>query len=131
MSQAQTALFPIRQKLVLAGHCPAKKNLWKIGKRGMYIDEGVRSEISWLTLQARQQWKHGTVEHPDLSVTFYVHNSGSDRDNKLTTVLDCLASAGVIKNDNINRFNGMVVIEPAVLVGNPANEKTEVYIEVG
>ena len=97
----------------------------------MFLDQGTRSEIDWLTLQARQQWKHRTVEHPNVSVRFYVRSARPDRDNKLTTILDCLQAAGVIKSDNIERFNGMVVIEPAVVVSDKSREKTEVYIEVG
>ncbi len=128
----QKLLFgPIRKTLRLVGHCPAKKNLWTMGKRGMYINQAVRSEIDWITLQARQQWgQRPPVEHPAVVVTFYVRNRISDRDNKLTTILDCLRAAGVIVNDNTKRFNGPVVIEPAVVMVDPKDEQTLVYIEV-
>jgi hypothetical protein len=42
--------------LVLHGHCPSKKNLWKRGKGGRtYIDSATQALIDALTVQARAQ----------------------------------------------------------------------------
>lgn len=133
VTQHQAALFPIRQKLVLVGHMPGKKNLWKVGRGGrMYLDQHVKAQIDWITLQARQQWQQRPhVDHPNLVIRFFAYNAGSDEDGKYTTLCDCLQAAGVIKNDNFNHFSGMKVLEPAVIVGDPRQEKTEIYIEVG
>lgn len=112
--------------LVLQGHCPSKKNLWKRGRGGRtYIDEEVKVLIDALTAQARAQWKHDPVEHPELSVRFFTRDRHRDRDNLLTTVLDCLRDAGVIFNDNIKSFNGTLVLLPAVI-----DENERVAIEV-
>jgi Holliday junction resolvase RusA-like endonuclease len=94
---------------VLYGHCPSKKNLWKRGKGGRtYIDSETQALIDALTVQARAQWKHKQVTHPRMSIQFFARDGRRDRDNLLTTVLDCLREAGVIVNDNIKSFNAMI-----------------------
>ena len=102
--------------LVLRGHCPSKKNLWRRGRGGRtYIDDKTADLIDALTVQARAQWKHEPVTHPDVRVQFFARDRRRDRDNLLTTVLDCLREAGVIVNDNIKSFNGAVILLPAVV----------------
>jgi Holliday junction resolvase RusA-like endonuclease len=105
--------------IVLHGHCPSKKNLWKRGNGGRtYIDSETKALIDSLTIQARAQWKHEPVTHPDMRVQFYARDRRRDRDNMLTTILDCLREAGVIVNDNIAQANGTVVLLPAVIDQN-------------
>lgn len=50
-----------------------------------------------------------------MSIQFFTRDRRRDRDNLLTTVLDCLREAGVIANDNIKSFNGSVILLPAVI----------------
>jgi Holliday junction resolvase RusA-like endonuclease len=101
---------------VLHGHCPCKKNLWKRGKgKRTYIDSEVKALIDCLTVQATNQWKHEPVKHPWMSFEFFTRDRRRDRDNLLTTVLDCLREAGVIVNDNIKSFNGSLILLPAVI----------------
>lgn len=103
-------------RLTLRGPVPNKKNLWQPRKGGgMFLDQDVKSKIEWLTLQARQQWNRPAVEHPDMDVEFFVLDGRSDRDNKLGCILDVLQDAGVLVNDNVSRFNGTLVIHPAVV----------------
>ena len=81
--------------LVLHGHCPSTKNLWKRGKGGRtYIDNETKVLIDALTVQANAQWKREPVTHPWMSIQFFVRDGRRDRDNLLTTVLDCLREAG-------------------------------------
>ena len=102
--------------LVLHGHCPSTKNLWKRGKGGRtYIDNETKVLIDALTLQAQAQWKHEPVKHPWMSFQFFTRDRRRDRDNLLTTVLDCLREAGVIVNDNIESFNGALILLPVVI----------------
>jgi Holliday junction resolvase RusA-like endonuclease len=102
--------------LILHGHLPSKKNLWKRGRGGRtYIDSDVKALIDALTAQAQHQWKDEPVEHPELIVEFYMRDKRRDRDNMLTTVLDCLCAAGVLVNDNVARCNGLLVVYPAVI----------------
>ncbi len=103
-------------RLTLRGPVPNKKNLWRVRKGGgMFLDSDVKSKIDWLILQARRQWNRPPVEHPDVDVEFFVLDRASDRDNKLGCILDVLQKAGVLVNDNISRFNGTLVIHPAVV----------------
>ena len=86
----------------------------------MFLDGEVTGQINALTWQAEQQWKKlnlPPLEHPDMDVEFYFADARGDRDNRFTTVLDCLRKAGVIVNDNAKRFNGTLVILPAVVGG--------------
>ena len=63
----------------------------------------------------RAQWKHEPVTHSRMSIQFFARDRRRDRDNLLTTVLDCLREAGVIVNDNIKSFNGALILLPAVI----------------
>jgi Holliday junction resolvase RusA-like endonuclease len=123
------SLIPIKAKLVLAGPCPAKKNLWKRGRAGrMFLDSTVKAQIDSLTIQARGQWRHGPVNHPRMRFTWYVAAARRDQDGMYTTVLDCLQEAGVLVNDNIAHNNGRKVLEECIFV--PLNrERVEVEIE--
>ena len=60
-----------------------------------------------------------------MSIQFFTRDRRRDRDNLLTTVLDCLRDAGVISNDTIKSFNGTLVLLPAVV-----DENERVAIEV-
>ena len=103
-------------RLTLRGNVPNKKNLWRPRKGGgMFLDQDVKSKIDWLILQARRQWNRPALEHPDVDVEFFVLDRASDRDNKLGCILDVLQEAGVLVNDNISRFNGTLVVHPAVV----------------
>jgi Holliday junction resolvase RusA-like endonuclease len=102
--------------LTLLGHCPSKKNAWKRGKNGVYLDNKVSAQIEWLTLQAAEQWSgRALVEHPNMRLRFYVRDKRQDRDNLMVTVMDCLQKAGVIRNDNTARCNGTILLEPSVM----------------
>jgi Holliday junction resolvase RusA-like endonuclease len=114
--------------LVLKGHCPSKKNLWKRGKGGRtYIDDETAALIDALTAQAQAQWKHEPVTHPNMYVEFHVRDRRRDRDNMLTTILDCLRDADVIVNDNVAQFNGTVVLAPALV---DSDERTVISISI-
>lgn len=145
---------PLDVTLVLYGHCPSKKNLWKRGGSGkMYLDTDVKHLIDGLTMQAVFHWPHLLpVEHPELTVRFFVAAKGTrtglrkhptdktkmievqlasgnrDRDGMLVTVLDCLQVAGVLANDDIERCNARMIIEPCEFV-NAADERVEIRLE--
>lgn len=103
-------------RIELRGPVPSKKNLYRRGKNGaLFLNREVKDKIEILIMQARQQWKRPPLEHPDMDVEFYVLDRRSDRDNKLGCLLDVLQEAGVIAKDNIAKFNGTVVILPAIV----------------
>ena len=121
---------PLSVLLTLYGHCPSKKNLWLPNASGGFrLAAEVKKQIDALTIQAVFGWKLlGPVEHPDLTVTFYVHHARRDRDGMFVTVLDCLQGAGILVNDNLARNNGRTILEPAVFVSE-ADERVEILIE--
>lgn len=121
--------------LDIDGFVPSKKNQWKPspGGRGVYLPSDITAQIEVITDRAWIGWRqlHGGVgpilEHPTMAFTFHVNNRASDRDNKLSTILDVLQKAKVIRNDNVKYFNGRIVIEPAVICG-PSEERTVIEI---
>lgn len=116
-----------RLKLVLKGHVPAKKNLWKRGRGGrVYLNREAQDQIDYLTLQAQQKWSgKQPLTHPNFTVQFYARDQRGDRDNKFSTVLDLLQKAGVLVNDNIKQCNGTMTLLPAVV---DKNERTVIDI---
>ena len=121
---------PVDVRLILHGHCPAKKNQWERGVSGeMFLNSEVVKQIETLTLQAMFQWPHkAPVEHPELTFSFFVHHARRDRDGMLTTLLDCLQAAGVLVNDNLAHANGRLIMEAAVFV-DAADERVEIVVE--
>ena len=104
----------MRNQIVLIGHCPSKKNLWRRGRgQKAYLDRSSQAEIDSLVLQARSAWKRAPLSHPSLDVHIYTRSRRQDRDNIVTTMLDVLVKAGVLVGDNIARFNGMLRVHPA------------------
>lgn len=102
--------------LELYGPIPSKKNSYKkrSGRgRGMFKDRDLQSKLDYLTLQIPAEARGLELVHPDVTIQFTVPDRGRDRDNMVTSLLDVLVLAGVLKNDNIASFNGRLVIEPA------------------
>ena len=98
----------------LFGHVPSKKNTWRPRAGGIYQRKEVNKELDALILQARSLWKLDPLLHPEMEVTFYVSGGRSDRDNRLSAILDVLVKAGVLANDSIASFNGKMTVLPAV-----------------
>lgn len=107
--------------LEIDGPVPAKKNMLRVTRFGTYHDKDIADQIEQLRVRAWIRWKQlhdgpaPVLEHPDLAVTFYVMDRRSDRDNKLTTILDVLQEAGVLQNDSIRRCNGTITLHPAII----------------
>lgn len=100
--------------MVLQGHCPSKKNLYRRSRDGrLFLDHEVKAQIDALIVQAQNKWKRRSMKDPEIDVEFHVRDARGDRDNKLVTLMDVLQKAGVIANDNIAQCNGTVVLLPA------------------
>ena len=90
------------------GAVPSKKNAWKRGRNGMFIDEETKQIIFAITLAFTTQWKlqgqYEPLSRPPfwftLDFTLGVTHHRQDSDNMVTTLLDCLQKAGVLRNDN-------------------------------
>lgn len=114
-------------KLVLHGHVPSKKNQWRPIRGRIVLDKKARSYIVSLVTQARIAWGPAKAwVNPDMDVQFWVRSARSDRDNKLSCILDVLQEAGVILNDNTAQFNGTLVLKPAVITDG--EEATRIVI---
>ena len=97
----------------------------------MVLPAEVKDQIATLTTQILFAWRFGgPVEHPEITVRFYVKAARQDQDGQYTTILDCLQAAGVLVNDNWAHNNGRKVLEPAEFV-NPENERVEITIRKG
>lgn len=117
-----------QHRLVLRGHVPSKKNLLRVANGHGYRDTKVVAEIEALRTYARIAWGlRRPLEHPKIEVRFFVKERRGDRDNMLTTILDCLTSAGVLVNDNIARCNGTITIRPAVVTAD--EPRCEILLE--
>ncbi|MES2060243.1 MAG: RusA family crossover junction endodeoxyribonuclease [Patescibacteria group bacterium] len=84
----------------IEGLVPSKKN--KVRHRfggGGFYDPETRREIDWLVMQLRSKAPKETFKC-EMEVHTEIHtNRRQDGDNAHTTILDCLQSAGIIKND--------------------------------
>ena len=91
--------------ITLLGHCPTKKNAYMRSRNGrMYRRADIAAAIDALTLQAQSQWRCEPLAEATVRAKFYVRDGRGDLDGKLTTVLDILVKAGVIRNDSIARL---------------------------
>lgn len=124
----QTFDGPVDVVLTLHGHCPSKKNDWERGETGMFLPKEVADQIKILITQAMYGWGlRGPVEHPELTVTFFVAAQRQDQDGMYVTILDVLQKAGVLVNDNIKRNNGRKVLEPCEFVSS-SEERVEIRV---
>ncbi len=120
---------PVDVTLVLHGHCPSKKNDWQRGGSGkMFLPEEVTEQINVLITQAMYHWRIGApIEHPELTVTFYVAAKRQDQDGMYVTILDVLQKAGVLLNDNIKSNNGWKYLPPCEFVSE-SEERVQVRV---
>lgn len=120
----------LTRSILVYGKIPSKKNLLRRSRTGgMYRENTVALEIDSITIQMINQWGDlPALEHPDITVTQRVRRANSDRDNQLTTLLDCLQDAGVLVNDNIKHCNGRVLMLPAA-VDSKLEEEAVILLE--
>ena len=107
------------------GNIPSKKNMvrHRYGGGGMY-DKSVRSEIDYITHQIKNDWDNNQILGPVRVFTEIVCGGRQDADNIHTTLLDCLQSAGVIKNDRQVMEGGY----QKTLTKNPLEYKAKIEI---
>ncbi len=122
-------------KLILRGAIPSKKNKLRprnrrYGGRAHMYDQETKAQIDALTTYARIQWgPRSPLVHPSWSFQFFVANAAKDQDGMLTCILDCLKQARVIVDDSITQCNGRLILESAVVVTDPREERVEITIE--
>lgn len=116
-------------ELIVAGHVCSKKNQLKLTRSGHgYYDAQTRANIDGITTQLRAQWRdrdlpRPPLAHPAIAVIFYVTTTNSDRDNKWTTLQDCLVDAGVLKGDSIEDLNSYILLGHAIKTEHTAGAR--------
>lgn len=100
----------VTYSLTIHGPIPAKKNRWHRGKGGrMYYDRPeVAGQIESITHQLAVLWRRDPISGATVDIIFYCKDRRGDLDNMLTTLLDCMKTAGVIVDDNLLHLPGPV-----------------------
>lgn len=116
---------------MITGWISSKKNTLKLTKFGHgYYPTEVRENLNEINQQVASQWiGMEPLIHPAMAVVFYTRTGRSDRDNKLTTVLDCLVASKVLKDDNIENFNSPVLIGKAYKQGTEGLAGARIFLE--
>jgi len=109
--------LPPRIDILLMGNVPSKKNSYtpRKGGKGFFKGKELVAQLEALMWQIPLYCRDLKLVHPHITMQFTVPNGLSDRDNKVTTVLDLLKSAGVIWNDSIASCNGRMAVLPAIV----------------
>jgi hypothetical protein len=103
-------------ELWAVGKIPSKKNLLKMTRGGRcYYDAETKSRLNDLSDQLSEQWGYRRpLIHPAIAMAFYVTSALNDKDNKYTTMLDAMVSAGILEDDSIAKCNGYALILKAL-----------------
>lgn len=110
----------------LHGRIPSKKNrLASAGPgRRFFLPSEIRRASDSLALQIISQlprekpYRHLPRE-AEIEIQLRVSTARQDRDGMVTTILDALVDAGVIRDDSVSRWNGRLTVAPAEV--DPAN----------
>jgi Holliday junction resolvase RusA-like endonuclease len=116
--------------IVFIGAVPAKKNKYRprfggSGKR-FFKDTNLDAALKALDAQIPANYRGLKLEHPEIEWYFQVPAGKTDRDNKITTILDILVAAGVLYDDNIRRCNGKWTVNEAEIVKD--QEETTIVV---
>lgn len=95
------AVVPAHLISVIGGMPEKKSHYRRRAGSGLYLPADIKAWINSAILQMRSQWPYHPLEQAHLKMRFYVNNGRADLDAKVTTALDCLVKAGVIRNDSI------------------------------
>lgn len=106
--------------IVFVGFVPAKKNRYsptmRGGKMRFFKNDKLDAALKVLDSQIPDYCRGLQLEHPEMEWSFQVPDAKADRDNKITTLLDVLVDAGVLRDDNIKRCNGKWTVNEAEIV---------------
>lgn len=132
---ANTERFTFR----LIGPVPSKKNGLRPTqgaerarrKSGLVYKDGIGQAITDLSKQ--MQWNHPQLLHPDVIFLLNPAIEDQDKDGMVTTLIDLLKKARVIRDDSIRWFNGTQLTPPARwnVDGRTGLPVTEVIISGG
>lgn len=105
-------------ELIFLGEVQATKNekmpvRRRTGKLGLITKPEVSLAMDRLALQIPGYMRDLRLEHPDLDVYFDVCRDTIDRDNIASSLIDLCWRYGVIVDDDVKHFNGVVTLHPA------------------
>lgn len=101
-------------KLVVKGNVKAKKNNKRVmynkatGKPFIMTDKSTDEYIKDAIKQLKEQFEHYKIVNYPITVQmvfYYPTKHRKDMDNSMTTILDCMKSAGVIEDDDVTHVN--------------------------
>ncbi len=82
---------------------------------GVMTKPDVKLILQRAAMQIPGELRDLKLRHPEMVVHFTVAREDVDRDNIFSTVLDMLYDYGVIADDNVRHFNGVVKLMPAIV----------------
>lgn len=84
---------------IIQGEIPSKKNAWRRGARGVYIEAEMARQLDQLLLQIKTRKPPEPIKEL-VAIELRFHGKyKTDIDNRVTTLFDLLQKGGVISND--------------------------------
>lgn len=101
-------------KLIVRGNPKSKKNNKRVvynkatGKPFIMTDKSTDKYIKDAIQQLKDQFEHYKIVNYPITVQmvfYYPTKHRKDMDNSMTTILDCMKTAGVIEDDDVTHIN--------------------------
>lgn len=101
-------------QLVVKGNVKAKKNNKRVvynkktGKPFIMTDRDTDTYIKDAVIQLKQQFEGYKITQYPINVQmifFYPTKHRKDMDNSMSTILDCMKTAGIIEDDDVSHIN--------------------------
>lgn len=122
-------------KLIVKGNVKAKKNNKRVmynkatGKPFIMTDRTTDDYLKDAVIQLRDQFKGYRISSYPISVQmvfYYPTKHRKDIDNSMTTILDCMKTAGVIEDDDCTHVNELYAFFGGYDKDNP---RVEILLE--
>jgi Holliday junction resolvase RusA-like endonuclease len=85
---------------VIRGTCPSKSNCYRIGHKGLFKTEALKSYEKSFYLQCSKYRNANIKGLFEFNIQVFYPSNRADLDNAMKVVLDCLQQVKAIENDN-------------------------------